>query len=89
MACCGMSFALYLAITLESTDFNTTQTCVAKNTSYVCSADIYFLWALDVRNKKKEEVGELWVFLKFQKLPLTVSLVYNTSWSVFKVWSVL
>jgi len=26
----------------------------------------------------------LWVFLKFQKSPLTVSLAYSTSWSVFK-----
>jgi len=34
------------------------------------SADIYFLWAVDARNKKKkEEDGELWVFLKFKKLP--------------------
>jgi len=29
MASCSMTFALYLAITLESTDFNTTQTWVA------------------------------------------------------------
>jgi len=28
--------------------------------------------------------GELWVFLKFQKSPSTVSLVYDSSWSVFK-----
>jgi len=26
----------------------------------------------------------MWVFLKFQNPPLTVSLAYNTSWSVFK-----
>jgi len=53
--------------------------------SYVCSADIYFLWALDVQNKKKkEEDGEVWVFLKFQISPLTVSLAYSTSWSAFK-----
>jgi len=37
-----------------------------------------------MQNNKKEEDGELWVFLKFQKSPLTVSLAYNTSWSVFK-----
>jgi len=50
--------------------------------SYVYSADIYFLLALDVQKKKtKEEDGELWVFLKFQKSPF---LAYNTSWSVFK-----
>jgi len=32
-----------------------------------------------VRNKKKEEGedGELWVFLNFQKSPLTVSLAYD------------
>jgi len=29
--------------------------------------------------KEKEENGELWVFLKFQKSLLTVSLAYNTS----------
>jgi len=80
MPSCSMNFALHLAITLESTDFNTTQTWVAifKNTSHVCSANIYFLCM------KQQEDGELWVFLKFQKLPLTVSLVYNTSWSAFK-----
>jgi len=27
----------------------------------------------------KQEDGELWVFLKFKKSPLTVSLVYSTS----------
>jgi len=35
------------------------------------------------RNKKKED-KELWVFLKIQKSPLTVSLAYDTSLSVFK-----
>jgi len=33
------------------------------------------------RRTKQEEDGELWVFLKFQK---SVSLVFNTSLSVFK-----
>ena len=27
--------------------------------SYVYSADIYFLWAIDVRNKNLEEGGEI------------------------------
>ena len=45
--------ALYFAITLESQDFNTTQTQVGMflKTPYVYSADIYFLWAVDVQNK--------------------------------------
>jgi len=72
----GMTFALYLATALESTDFNTTQAWIAIF-SYIFIADIYFLLALGVR--KKEEDGELWVFLKFQELPLKVSLVHNTS----------
>jgi len=41
--------------------------------------------------KQQEEVdGELWVFLKFQKSPLTVSFAYDTSLNhLGKVWSVL
>jgi len=37
-----------------------------------------------VQNKKKKKDEELWVFLKFQKSPLTVSLAFSTSLSVFK-----
>jgi len=33
---------------------------------------------------KQEEDGELWVFLKFQKSPSTVSPACNVSYSVFK-----
>jgi len=29
--------------------------------------------------KQEEEDGDMWVFLRFQKSPLTVSLAYNTS----------
>jgi len=36
------------------------------------------------RCAKQEEDGELWVFLKFQKSLLTVSLAFDTSSSVFK-----
>jgi len=35
----------------------------------VCSADIYFLWALDARNKKKEEDGRIVGVFKFKKSP--------------------
>jgi len=31
------------------------------------------------QEEKEEEDGELWVFLKFPKSLLTVSLAYNTS----------
>jgi len=31
------------------------------------------------RAKQDEEDGELWVFLKFQKSPLTVSFAYDAS----------
>ena len=50
-----------LCIALESEDFNATQTWVGafKNMPYVYGTDIYFLWAVDVRNKKKEENGGL------------------------------
>jgi len=48
--------------------------------SYVFSANIYFLLALDVQKKEKERrrwriVG----IFKFQNPPPTVSLAYNTS----------
>jgi len=40
--------------------------------------------------KQKEEDGELWVVLKFQKSPLRVSLPYNTSLNhLGKGWSIL
>jgi len=31
------------------------------------------------KQEEEKEDGELWVFSKFQKPPLTVSLAYNTS----------
>jgi len=64
MASCSMTFALYLTIALESTDFNTTQTWVAifKTMSYVCSADIYFLWALDAQKKKNKKMENFGYF---------------------------
>jgi len=73
MVSCSMTFALYLAITLESTDFNTTQTDLGNNiflkTRYMF---LVLMWALDAWNKKKRIVG----IFKFQKSPLTISLVY-------------
>ena len=53
----AMTLPLYLAIALESKDFNTTQTWVGMilNMPYVFSADIYFLWVVDARNMKKME----------------------------------
>jgi len=36
------------------------------------------------QEEEKEDDGELWVLLKFQKSPYTVSLAFNTSLSVFK-----
>ena len=51
-----MTVPLYLVIALESKDFNTTQTWVGIILKYATcfSADVYFLWAVDVRNKKKK-----------------------------------
>jgi len=34
--------------------------------------------------EEEKEDGELWVFLKVQKSPQTVSLAFNTSLSVFE-----
>jgi len=54
MASCSMTFVLYLTIALESTDLNTRSNILK---TYVFSADIYFLWALDAQNKKMENCG--------------------------------
>ena len=61
------TLTLHLTITLESKNFNTMQTWVGMYSKYTVylSADIYFLWAVDVRNKKKEGDRELELFWKW------------------------
>ena len=74
----AMILALYLTITLESKDFNTTQTWVGMILKYaICfSADICFLWAVDTRNKKKRKM-EIWIDLgNFLKLPKPLPLCF-------------
>ena len=58
MASGRKTLALYLTITLESENFNTTQTWVVMFLKYTkCFyADTYFLWAVEARNKKKKKM---------------------------------
>jgi len=75
MASCSMTYALYLAIALESKDFNTIQTWVGiflKHTwvgiflkHIICLLCLYLL-SVSSRCAKQEEERR-WVFLKFQK----------------------
>jgi len=72
MASCSITLALYLTIALESTDFNSTD--LASNILKTRHTFVVLISTFYERNKKKE----VWVFLKFQKLLLTVSFLIST-----------